>query len=167
MAAAKAKYAKENPEKVRAARAAYDKANAAKIAKHKAAYYRANIEKMKARAAIKRAKNREKISASSAKYARANLDKRRAYTAKRHAARLRALPPWRGEWDVTKANEAIYEGAPQGMHVDHIVPLQGDAVCGLHVPWNLQILPPAENIRKGNRFDQDRFSAQYLSALRA
>lgn len=80
-----------------------------------------------------------------------------AYKAKRRAAKLKAQPSWLTDehlkqiadtyW-LAKDLEAI---SGEQYHVDHIVPLQGKDVCGLHVPWNLQVLPADINLKKSNK----------------
>lgn len=72
----------------------------------------------------------------------------RAIIAAYRAAKLRRTPPWVNREEL----KSVYKACPEGMHVDHIVPLQGRNVSGLHVPWNLQYLTPSENSSKGNRF---------------
>lgn len=71
--------------------------------------------------------------------------------AKYLASKLERTPPWA---DFNKIKE-IYDNCPQGYHVDHIIPLQGKLISGLHVEYNLQYLPARENCSKGNRIDLD------------
>ena len=60
-----------------------------------------------------------------------------------------ATPPWITAEQI-KEMRRIYLCCPIGYHVDHIVPLVGGIVCGLHVPWNLQYLPDKCNLVKSN-----------------
>ena len=41
----------------------------------------------------------------------------------------------------------------KGFQFDHIIPIKHPNVSGLHVPWNLQLLTPEENVKKSNSFD--------------
>lgn len=72
---------------------------------------------------------------------------RRYYESLRRARLRHATPIWVSREDLKR----VYLSCPNGLQVDHVVPLAGRNVCGLHVPWNLQYLSPAENSRKGNR----------------
>ena len=106
------------------------------------------------------ASNREHIKAYKKDYRKANPTKHSEWDAKKRAARLQRVPKWLNleqkeaikqfYWlrdDLIATTGELYE-------VDHIVPLQGKNVCGLHVSWNLQILPSDLNNKKNNAFNE-------------
>ena len=102
--------------------------------------------------------NKERCNKNKRAWKKANKHKVNANTRMRQAAKLNATPPWLNE-DHKFMLEEIYElrdlrTQATGVvhHVDHIVPLRGAEVCGLHVPWNLQVIPASANIRKGNSY---------------
>lgn len=72
-----------------------------------------------------------------------------AYRAATYRARkLQQTPSWA---DLKKIEE-IYLNCPKGHHVDHVIPLKGKTVRGLHVETNLQYLPAKENLAKRNLY---------------
>ena len=75
----------------------------------------------------------------------------RAKVAKYKAAKLQRIPVWMTK-DELKMMRFFYIKCPEGFDVDHIVPLQGENVSGLHVLSNLQYLTKEENGRKANKF---------------
>ena len=75
---------------------------------------------------------------------RANI--RRKSHAKQEKIRI-ATPKWSDKSAVNR----FLDGCPEGHHIDHIVPLRGKSVCGLHVLENLQYLPAQENLKKSNK----------------
>ena len=94
--------------------------------------------------------------------------RRRAGAAKRSARRQRpqgaADPRLRNErlapWADAAAVRELYRrarhltrttGVPH--HVDHVIPLRGRLVCGLHVETNLRVTPSRDNLAKGNQFE--------------
>lgn len=97
-----------------------------------------------------RAANKEKLKAYNKQWAQNNAGKVTAYARAYQLAKQRAAPKWLTTEQWLKIEE-FYVNRPDGYHVDHIVPLKGKNVSGLHVPWNLQYLRAAENIAKSNK----------------
>lgn len=98
--------------------------------------------------------NKHRIAYNKAEWKRKNKAKNAEMTRRYQAAKLRAMPRWVSQAELL----AIYEQSTRLTretkivhHVDHIIPLQGSAVCGLHVPWNLQIITATENLKKSNK----------------
>ncbi|MES2634084.1 MAG: HNH endonuclease signature motif containing protein [Pseudomonadota bacterium] len=80
----------------------------------------------------------------------------RFHVAKRRSKKLQRTPPW-SDLDAMRAIYAearrLSKATGTAHHVDHIIPLQGKTVSGLHVHTNLQILTGSENSKKRNRYE--------------
>ena len=83
------------------------------------------------------------------------------HNATRRARHKLATPTWlscsqkahiKRTYDLAELMEDI---TGEKHHVDHIIPLKGKGVCGLHVPWNLQVLPASVNLSKSNSLGEN------------
>ena len=102
--------------------------------------------------------NREKVNAHKAAWKKRNPAKVTFDTVKRNAAKMKRTPAWLTLVDFERMENEYRLAALQTKitgtiwHVDHIIPLQGENVCGLHVPANLKAIPGMDNLRKSNRY---------------
>ena len=103
------------------------------------------------------AKNKERMSETQKQWRKSNQSKVTKYSANRRATKLNATPVWLTDKQKEKTAKIYAKAAAMEKrtgvkhHVDHIVPLQGENVCGLHVPWNLQVITATQNCSKGNK----------------
>lgn len=112
-------------------------------------YYLNNKEEVAARHKVYDSAHKEKLVLYRKEYWKNNRSKRCYHTQLYNARQLRATPAWA----CLPLVEAVYKRAQElGLTVDHVIPLRGKLVCGLHVPFNLQLLTRGENSRKGNRY---------------
>ncbi len=101
--------------------------------------------------------NREVRKATMRSYRQKTKDMQAEYVRRRQAAKMQRTPKWLTEDDVWVMREAYKLAKIRtdmfgfSWHVDHVLPLQGETVSGLHVPTNLQVIPWIENVRKHNK----------------
>jgi hypothetical protein len=150
----KRRYRLRNLERVRAQERESKARNRSKVLARKRLYRQQNAEKIRAYNAAYAARNAGKMREWRANWETENvleLSKRRR---ERRLAEARATPVWTDR----KAVSEVYDRCARvsrctgiTFHVDHVLPLRARTVSGLHVQWNLQVIPAYQNYLKSNR----------------
>lgn len=140
-------YYANNKEKMADTHKRYYEENKDKILQHNKEYREEHWEEYLIYSSIFQKKNRHKYRAKS-----------RAAVVKYKTTKIKACPIWSDIEKIKliyKEREYISKNTGIEHHVDHIIPIQGELVCGLHVPRNLRIIPAKENMSKSNKLIEE------------
>jgi hypothetical protein len=148
------KYREANFKDIKAGRDRYKELNKERIATSNKIYRETNRRRVRESQQRYKESNYDKVLEASREYRTRNRHKYAAYSSRRRAAEKQAQPSWLDKDDL-KRIELVYGlrelksfVTRQEYEVDHIVPLRGKTVCGLHVPWNLRVIPKIDNRKK-------------------
>lgn len=115
-------------------------------------------EKIRNSQKLYRDNNLTKLKEYNKNYRLNHLAEDAARSMKRYTRKLKAAPHWLTKKQLEEIKSFYVQASKKCQEtgieyqVDHIVPLQGANVCGLHVPWNLQVITAEENLRKSNKW---------------
>jgi hypothetical protein len=134
----------------------WDAQNFGKLKQYSVKYDSKNRERRREAAREYRKNSPDAANAATRQYRKRNPGIINAHCSARRAAQLSATPRWvdyNNLQNIYKQAKEMTLASGCNYQVDHIVPLKHDLVCGLHVPWNLQIITASENRRKKNHFN--------------
>jgi Fe-S cluster assembly scaffold protein SufB len=160
--AAARKWAQKNPERKRERKSVWYIANAEREREKARQAYHANPERSREASRLWQRKNRARATEVQRLRLTRNPWLRSYYRVQRDYATKRATPSWANKFFISEAYRlsGLRAKLCGGVwHVDHIVPLRGKTVCGLHVEHNLQVIPGSVNSAKNNVWWPDMWEA--------
>jgi CDP-glycerol glycerophosphotransferase (TagB/SpsB family) len=153
------KYRIKNKETIRERNKKYNEDNKEIIAIKKKKYYLDNREKILTRNKTYNKLNRAKVAKTEAKWRHNNKGRVASNIRRYQISKIKRTPKWLTKDDLWLIKEAYELAAIRTKlfgypwHVDHIIPLNGKTVSGLHVIKNLQVIPGVENFTKKNKYE--------------